>query len=101
MSAEYEPGHRRPEGADLPEPEPPVEPTPRRSRDRRGADGGDGTDGGDSSRLLWLLAGGLAYTAGVAFFATDARLRYGHSIWHVFVGAGTFCHYMAVAGYAS
>jgi hemolysin III len=51
--------------------------------------------------LLWLLAGGLAYTAGVAFFATDARLRYGHSIWHVFVGAGTFCHYMAVAGYAS
>ena len=51
--------------------------------------------------LLWLLAGGLAYTAGVLFFATDARLRYGHSVWHVFVGAGTVCHYIAVAGYAA
>lgn len=51
--------------------------------------------------LLWLLAGGLAYSGGVVFYATDSRLRYGHSIWHVFVGAGTFCHYMAVAGYAA
>jgi hemolysin III len=51
--------------------------------------------------LLWLLAGGLAYSGGVVFYATDSRLRYGHSIWHVFVGVGTFCHYMAVAGYAA
>lgn len=50
--------------------------------------------------ILWILAGGLAYTAGVIFYATDARLRYGHSIWHLFVGAGTACHYVAVAGYA-
>jgi hemolysin III len=52
------------------------------------------------SGVLWLLAGGLAYTAGVVFYATDGRLRYGHSIWHLFVGAGTACHFVAVVGYA-
>jgi hemolysin III len=51
--------------------------------------------------LLWLFAGGLSYTAGVAFFATDSRLRYGHLIWHLFVMAGTTCHYFAVLWYAS
>lgn len=51
--------------------------------------------------LLWLLAGGLAYTVGVAFYATDARLRYGHFIWHLFVMAGTACHCLAVFRYAA
>jgi hemolysin III len=51
--------------------------------------------------LLWLLAGGVAYTAGVVFFAVDGRLRYGHFIWHLFVVAGTACHYFAVLGYAA
>lgn len=51
--------------------------------------------------LLWLAAGGLAYTVGVAFFAFDSRLRYGHFIWHLFVMAGTACHYFAVLGYAA
>ena len=51
--------------------------------------------------LLWLLAGGLFYTAGVAFFATDSRLRYGHLIWHVFVLGGTVCHYFAVLWYSA
>lgn len=50
--------------------------------------------------LLWLLAGGLFYTAGVVFFATDSRLKYGHLIWHLFVIAGTVCHYFAVFWYA-
>jgi hemolysin III len=50
--------------------------------------------------LLWLLAGGLAYTVGVIFFATDWRLRYGHLVWHLFVMVGTGCHYVAVLGYA-
>jgi hemolysin III len=50
---------------------------------------------------LWLLAGGLFYTVGVAFFATDSRLRYGHLIWHLFVMAGTTCHYFAVLWYAA
>jgi hemolysin III len=51
--------------------------------------------------LLWLIAGGLSYTIGVAFFATDSRLQYGHLIWHLFVMAGTACHYFAVLWYAA
>ena len=53
------------------------------------------------SGLLWLVAGGVAYTAGVAFFVADSRLRYGHFIWHLFVMAGTTCHYFAVLWYAA
>jgi hemolysin III len=51
--------------------------------------------------LLLLVAGGLSYTFGVAFFATDSRLQYGHLIWHLFVIAGTVCHYLAVFWYAT
>ena len=54
-----------------------------------------------ASGLLWLVAGGLAYTLGVIFYALDSRLRYGHFIWHLFVMAGTACHYFAVLGYAA
>jgi len=50
--------------------------------------------------LLWLLLGGLAYTAGVAFYGAK-RLHYGHFVWHLFVLAGTTCHYIAVALYAA
>jgi hemolysin III len=46
--------------------------------------------------FMWLGAGGLLYTAGIAFFATDHKLRHGHGIWHLFVLAGSTCHYMAV-----
>jgi len=51
--------------------------------------------------IALLVAGGVAYTAGVAFFVTDARLRYGHFIWHLFVMAGTACHYFAVLWYSA
>ena len=47
------------------------------------------------SALLWLVAGGIAYTAGTLFFANE-RLRYGHFIWHLFVLAGSTCHFLAV-----
>ncbi|MBW2580407.1 MAG: hemolysin III family protein [Deltaproteobacteria bacterium] len=50
--------------------------------------------------LTWLVAGGLAYTAGVAFFAAE-RLRYSHFIWHLFVLTGTCCHFFAVLWYAA
>ena len=49
--------------------------------------------------LLWLLAGGLAYTGGVGFYAAK-QIRYAHFVWHLFVMAGTTCHFMAVLKYA-
>jgi hemolysin III len=52
------------------------------------------------SGLFWLLAGGIAYTAGVAFFAVK-RLRYSHFVWHLFVIAGSACHFAAVLWYAA
>jgi hemolysin III len=50
--------------------------------------------------LLWLAAGGLAYTAGVGFYAAS-RLPYRHFVWHLFVLAGTACHAVAVLRYAA
>jgi hemolysin III len=47
------------------------------------------------SALLWLIAGGIAYTAGTLFFANE-RMRYAHFIWHLFVLAGSSCHFAAV-----
>jgi len=49
--------------------------------------------------ILWLLAGGLAYTSGLAFFAAN-RLRFNHLIWHLFVVMGTTCHFFAVLWYS-
>jgi len=50
--------------------------------------------------LAWLLAGGAAYTAGVGFFAAH-RIRYAHFAWHLFVIAGTVCHFFAVLWYSA
>ena len=47
--------------------------------------------------FLLLLAGGLFYTLGVAFFAS--RREYAHAIWHLFVLAGSVCHFLAVYRY--
>jgi hemolysin III len=48
--------------------------------------------------ILWLLAGGVFYTGGVAFFAWE-KLPYHHAIWHLFVLGGSVCHYFAVLYY--
>jgi len=50
--------------------------------------------------ILLILAGGLAYTGGLAFFAAQ-RIRYNHFIWHLFVIAVTTCHFFAVLWYGS
>lgn len=49
--------------------------------------------------LAWLIAGGLLYTVGTAFFAWE-RLPYNHAIWHLFVLGGSACHFYAVVYYA-
>jgi len=53
-----------------------------------------------SEGLFWLLGGGIAYTVGVAFYAAK-RVRYFHFVWHLFVLAGTACHFIAVLRFAA
>jgi hemolysin III len=48
--------------------------------------------------IIWLVAGGLFYTVGVVFFAWD-KIPYNHAVWHLFVLAGSVCHYFAVLFY--
>ena len=48
--------------------------------------------------LVLLVAGGVAYSAGVPFYCRDDK-RYFHAIWHLFVMAGTACHFGAVLFY--
>ena len=50
--------------------------------------------------LVLLVLGGLAYTTGVAFFAAK-RMPFAHFVWHLFVLAGTTCHFFAVLWYAA
>ncbi|TXH90265.1 MAG: hemolysin III family protein [Rhodoferax sp.] len=46
--------------------------------------------------MAWLLAGGLAYSAGIYFYVQSHRVRHGHGIWHLFVLAGSLCHFMCM-----
>jgi hemolysin III len=48
--------------------------------------------------LTLLVAGGLVYTLGTAFYVMK-RVRYMHAVWHVFVLGGSVCHFLAVALY--
>jgi len=48
--------------------------------------------------LILLLTGGLAYTAGVIFYAWE-RLPYNHAVWHLFVLAGSIFQFLAVLLY--
>lgn len=49
----------------------------------------------------WLVAGGIAYTAGVVFYVADKleKLNHAHGIWHFFVLVGSVCHFIAVIAY--
>lgn len=53
----------------------------------------------DPAGIRWLLIGGLAYTVGVLFFVWH-KLPFNHAIWHLFVLAGSICHFFAVLFYA-
>jgi hemolysin III len=45
--------------------------------------------------FAWIVAGGLFYTTGLAFYAWK-RLPHHHGVWHLFVIAGSLCHFAAV-----
>lgn len=49
----------------------------------------------DAWTLGWLLAGGLFYTLGTYFYHRES-IPYSHAIWHMFVIAGSVCHFVAV-----
>ncbi len=51
------------------------------------------------SGLMWLLAGGLCYTGGVAFYVWE-RQKFAHAAWHLCVLGGSVCHFVAVLLYA-
>jgi hemolysin III len=53
-------------------------------------------DGG----LVWLAVGGLSYTLGAVVFLFDGRRRFLHFVWHLFVIAGSICHFCAVLWFA-
>jgi hemolysin III len=49
--------------------------------------------------FAWVVAGGLSYTVGIAFYALDTRLIHAHGVWHLFVLAGSAAHYVAILRY--
>ncbi len=50
-----------------------------------------------SAACFWLLLlGGIAYTAGIAFFAFGKKVRYFHSVWHLFVLLGTILQFSSI-----
>lgn len=51
--------------------------------------------------FAWLAAGGALYTGGIAFYATDHKVRHGHGLWHLFVLGGSICHFFTVLLYVA
>ena len=47
---------------------------------------------------MWLVLGGALYTAGCGFYLWK-RLPYSHMVWHLFVLAGTVCHFFCILWY--
>ncbi|WP_198411168.1 PAQR family membrane homeostasis protein TrhA [Marinimicrobium alkaliphilum] len=54
----------------------------------------------ETAGLVWLAAGGAAYTLGIVFYALDSRVKFAHFVWHLFVLTGTLCHFVAIFSYA-
>jgi hemolysin III len=48
--------------------------------------------------MYWLMAGGLCYSLGVAFYVAE-RMKFHHAVWHLFVLGGSMCHVAAVLGF--
>jgi len=49
--------------------------------------------------ILWTLAGGIAYTVGAIFYGFGKRVKYIHSVWHLFVLAGSVMQFVAILFY--
>lgn len=52
----------------------------------------------DIMAVVWLVAGGIIYSLGVIFYASQ-RIQYNHAIWHLFVLGGCICHFISIYWY--
>jgi hemolysin III len=50
---------------------------------------------------IWLLAGGLLYSVGIAFYALSDRVKHAHGVWHLFVLGGTASHFVTVMNFVA
>ena len=56
-------------------------------------------DGKAMAGLIWLLAGGIAYTVGAILYGLGRKHRYMHSVFHLFVLAGSILHFVCIFAY--
>ena len=49
--------------------------------------------------LIWLFAGGLAYTFGAILYGLGRKIRYMHAVFHLFVIAGSILQFVCIYGY--
>ena len=49
--------------------------------------------------VILCVAGGLCYTVGTVFLTFDTKVRYFHALWHLFVIAGAYCHFLVIVDY--
>ena len=50
----------------------------------------------DTTSLVLLVAGGVAYSVGTVFYMLDKRIPFGHALWHLFVLAASVCHFLSI-----
>lgn len=50
--------------------------------------------------VFWLIAGGLFYSAGIIFYARK-QMMFAHAVWHLFVLAGSLCHFFGILFYVA
>ena len=48
------------------------------------------------SAFWWMLIGGVCYSLGTIFLICDSKVRHFHAVWHLFVIAGSVCHFLAI-----
>jgi hemolysin III len=51
--------------------------------------------------VILLIAGGIMYTIGIIFYALDKKMKHSHGIFHLFVLAGSACHYFTILLYVA
>jgi hemolysin III len=46
--------------------------------------------------FAWMVGGGICYTIGTLFLLNDQRGRHFHAVWHLWVIAGSTCHFLGI-----